>query len=62
MQTTVTTTMPDGTVRTSSTPYIEPADISDFAEERLRQMVREGNLEAIKLAISLRPQRMEVTF
>lgn len=35
--------------------------ISDIAEEKLRELVEKGNLEAIELAIKLRPSRIEVT-
>lgn len=39
----------------------EPDNIADFAEERLRQLIRAGNVEAIKLGLSLRPQTMEIS-
>ena len=35
--------------------------ISDIAEEKLRELVEKGDLQAIELAIKLRPQRIEVT-
>lgn len=35
--------------------------ISDIAEEKLRELVEQGNLDAIALAIKLRPSRIEVT-
>ena len=35
--------------------------ISDIAEEKLRELVEKGNLQAIELAIKMRPQKIEVT-
>ena len=35
--------------------------ISDIAEEKLRELVEQGNLDAIELALKMRPQRIEVT-
>jgi hypothetical protein len=35
--------------------------ISDIAEEKLRELVEKGDLQAIELAIKMRPQRIEVT-
>lgn len=35
--------------------------ISDIAEEKLRELVEQGNLDAIALAIKLQPSRIEVT-
>lgn len=35
--------------------------ISDVAEEKLRELVEKGDLQAIELAIKMRPQSIEVT-
>lgn len=35
--------------------------ISDIAEEKLRELVEKGDLQAIELAMKMRPQRIEVT-
>ena len=37
----------------------EPDNIADFAEERLRQLSRAGDVAAIKLALSLHRQKMD---
>ena len=35
--------------------------ISDIAEEKLRELVEKGDLQAIELAMKMRPQVIEVT-
>ena len=35
--------------------------ISDIAEEKLLELVEKGDLQAIELAMKMRPQRIEVT-
>lgn len=41
--------------------HVEPADVSDYAEQRLRELIRAGNVDAIRLALSLRTKTYEVT-
>ncbi len=46
----------------SSQQYSNSKDLAELAEDKLKELVAAGNLEAIKLAISLKPNSYEVTF
>lgn len=54
------TSLSNGLDPTTSTMVNRP--IYDIAEEKLRELVEKGNLQAIELALKMRPQGIEVTY
>jgi hypothetical protein len=46
---------------TTSSSSAADSSLYAQAEEKLRELVQQGNLDAIALALKLRPQRIEVT-
>lgn len=46
---------------TTSTSAAEDSSLYAQAEEKLRELVQQGNLDAIALALKLQPQKIEVT-
>lgn len=46
---------------TPTVPYSFNDSIADLAEKKLRELVEDGNLDAIKLAISCKPFSCEVS-
>lgn len=46
---------------TTSSSSAADSSLYALAEEKLRELVQQGNLDAIALALKLQPQKIEVT-